>query len=117
MAKKPEKAVKNITIRGLVVPSDWDDRDEVCAVTICSDDEERYEIVDRKMVRLLMKHMDEEVEAVGHPAEDEYGEEVFEVVSFEVIPLDDDEEWDEEDEDEDEDEDDDDEDDDDWDDR
>ena len=106
MAKKPESTVKNITVRGLVVPSDWDDKDEVCAVTICSDDEDRYEVVDRKMVRLLMKHMDEEVEAIGQPGEDEYGDEIFQVVSFEVIPFDEEDEWDE-DEDEDEDEDDD----------
>jgi len=104
MATKPESKVKNITVRGLVVPSDWDDKDEVCAVTICSDDEDRHEVVDRKMVRLLMKHMDEEVEAVGQPAEDEYGDEIFQVVSFEVIPSEDDE-WDEEEDDDDDDED------------
>jgi hypothetical protein len=93
------KTSEKLTVRGLVVPSDWDEQDEVCAVTICSDNEERYEVVDRKSVRSLMKHMDEEVEAVGTMGEDEYGDEIFLVSSFEVVTdyddeWEDDEDWD-----------------------
>jgi hypothetical protein len=100
------KAKETITVRGLVVPSDWDEQDEVCAVTICADNEERYEVVDRKTVRALMKHMDEQIEAVGKLGEDDYGDEIFLVTSFEVIEDEEEEEWDdEEDEIEDEDED------------
>jgi hypothetical protein len=106
------KTKEMLTVRGLVVPSDWDEQDEVCAVTICADNEERYEVVDRKTVRALMKHMDEEIEAVGTKGEDDYGDEIFLVTSFEVITDydDEDEDWDDEDDDLEED-------DDDWDDR
>jgi hypothetical protein len=111
------KTKEKLTVRGLVVPSDWDEQDEVCAVTICADNEERYEVVDRKTVRALMKHMDEEIEAIGSVDQDEYGDDIFLVASFEVVSEDDEDDWEDDDDDLEDDLEDDDEDDDDWDNR
>lgn len=108
-----EREKELITIRGVVAPSEWDVRDEVTAVTVYAHDETEYVVNAKYMVKRLMKHMDEEVQATGVLSEDEYGNDVFIMSDFTVVEEDkdasygaaddddvedEDEEWDEGDE-------------------
>ncbi|NLF16953.1 MAG: hypothetical protein GX595_06810 [Lentisphaerae bacterium] len=121
--KNTAKGKRQVTVRGVVAPTEWDMRDEVVAVTLYSHDENEYLVTDRAMVQRLMKYMDEEVEAHGVLTEDDYGNEVLEATDFTPVEADsddddeapeiedlsededledeEDEDWDEEDEDED----------------
>jgi hypothetical protein len=117
--KPIEKQKQIITVRGIVAPSEWGADDEVTAITLYAHNEEEYLVSEKQMVKRLLKHFDEEVEATGFISEDEYGEEVFIVSDFQPVTSDDDEDddWDDDDFDEDDDDEDEDDDwDDDWDD-
>lgn len=97
------KGKEVIAVRGVVAPSEWDMRDEVTAVTIYALDETEYVVNAKSMVKRLMKFMDEEVEAHGYMAQDEYGNEVFMVSEFAPVDVTEDgaekgEGWDDEDE-------------------
>jgi hypothetical protein len=91
---------EQISVRGVVAPSEWDMRDEVTAVTIYAQDESEFVVNARAMVKRLVKFMDEEIEAHGMLGVDEYGNEVFMVADFAPVDVEADEdgevEWDEE---------------------
>lgn len=89
--KNTAKGKRQVTVRGVVAPTEWDMRDDVVAVTLYSHDESEYLVTDRAMVQRLMKHMDQEVEAHGSLSEDEYGNEVLEATDFTPIEPDSDE--------------------------
>lgn len=93
--KSTPKEKGPVTVRGVVAPTEWDMRDEVVAVTLYGHDDSEYIVNNRAMVRRLMKHMDEEVEAHGVLTEDEYGNEVLEATDFTPVEVDADDEGDE----------------------
>ena len=84
-----------IKVRGVVTPTEWDMRDEVTAVTIYTQDDQEYTVTARSMVKRLLKHMDEEIEAHGTVTPDEYGNDVFIMTDF--TPLESSEEEEEDD--------------------
>lgn len=90
--KTPVKAKEQVTVRGVVAPTEWDMRDEVVAVTLYGHDDAEYIVNNRAMVKRLMKFMDEEVEAHGTLSEDDYGNDVLEVVDFAAVEVDEDDE-------------------------
>jgi hypothetical protein len=81
--KPDDKKVERL--RGTVVPSEWGVDDEVTVVSIVTEDAEEYTVSESRMVRRLMKHMDEVVEVDGFLGEDEYGEPVLVVGDF--VPM------------------------------
>jgi hypothetical protein len=56
--------------------------DEVTVVSIVTENGDEYMVSELRMVRRLMKHMDEVVEVDGFLGEDEYGEQVLVVGDF-----------------------------------
>ena len=99
--KPDEKKVERL--RGTVVPSEWGVDDEVTVVSIVTEDGDEYMVSESRMVRRLIKHMDELVEVDGFLGEDEYGEQVLVVGDFVPCAVDEDEDFvaeDEEEEDE-----------------
>ena len=78
--KPDEKKVERL--RGTVVPSEWGVDDEVTVVSIVTEDGDEYMVSESRMVRRLIKHMDELVEVDGFLGEDEYGEQVLVVGDF-----------------------------------
>jgi hypothetical protein len=109
-----------VTVRGIVMPVDWDERERVTSVAVSSVDEQEYVVAESGALRKLLRHVNEVVEVTGVVTENEYGEKTITVERFEVSQDEEEEEdWEEDDEDWDDDEDDedwDDDEDDDWDD-
>ena len=79
-------------LRGTVVPTEWGVDDEVTVVSIVTEDGDEYMVSESRMVRRLMKHMDETVEVDGFLGEDEYGEQVLVVGDFASTATEDEEE-------------------------
>jgi hypothetical protein len=90
--KPDDKKVERL--RGTVVPSEWGVDDEVTVVSIVTEDGDEYMVSESRMVRRLMKHMDEVVEVDGFLGEDEYGEQVLVVGDFTALSAADEEEFD-----------------------
>lgn len=80
--KPDEKKVERL--RGTVIPSEWGVDDDVTVVSIVTEDGDEYMVSEARMVRRLIKHMDETVEVDGMLGEDEYGEPVLVVGDFTV---------------------------------
>jgi hypothetical protein len=73
-----------VTVRGTVVEDDWDDDDNVIAVAISSDEE--YYVVDKRgKGKDLLKLVDKEVEVKGTVKEDEDGNRIITVRSYQVL--------------------------------
>lgn len=96
--KPDEKKVERL--RGTVVPSEWGVDDDVTVVSIVTEDGDEYMVSEARMVRRLIKHMDEVVEVDGMLGEDEYGEPVLVVGDFTVCGTEEEEEFDAEEEEE-----------------
>jgi hypothetical protein len=95
--KPDDKKVEEL--RGTVIPSEWGVNDEVTVVAIVTEDGTEYLVSESRMVRRLMKHMDEVVEVDGFLGEDEYGEQVLVVGAFTALAGDDDDFMDDDDDD------------------
>ena len=95
--KPNDKKVEEL--RGTVIPSEWGVNDEVTVVAIVTEDGTEYLVSESRMVRRLMKHMDEVVEVDGFLGEDEYGEQVLVVGAFTALAGDDDDFMDDDDDD------------------
>lgn len=89
--KPDEKKVERL--RGTVVPSEWGVDDEVTVVSIVTEDGDEYMVSEARMVRRLIKHMDEVVEVDGMLGEDEYGEPVLVVGDFTVCGAEEEEDF------------------------
>ena len=89
--KPDEKKVERL--RGTVVPSEWGVDDEVTVVSIVTEDGDEYMVSESRMVRRLIKYMDELVEVDGFLGEDEYGEQVLVVGDFVPCAVDEDEDF------------------------
>ncbi|MBT7162586.1 MAG: hypothetical protein HN904_07385 [Victivallales bacterium] len=95
--KPDDKKVEEL--RGTVIPSEWGVNDEVTVVAIVTEDGTEYLVSESRMVRRLMKHMDEVVEVDGFLGEDEYGEQVLVLGAFTALAGDDDDFMDDDDDD------------------
>lgn len=103
---KKDKAPKEETIVGYVVPSEWDNDDNVVAISISTDDDD-YLVEMNKLGEELFDFLDEDVEVTGTVREDRDGTKRIRVTSYEVLEdvedefgEDDDYDYDDEDEDE-----------------
>lgn len=77
-------AGETVTITGVVQAVDWDEEDNVIAVTISTDDGEFYVENSGKGVELL-KMVDKKVKVTGNVSTDEDGFKTITVNSFEVV--------------------------------
>ena len=79
------KANHPITIRGLIMPMDWDDRGNVTGVTISTSLEEEYRIeLDRRGEELL-GFVRQRVKASGKVRLDAQGREVLMVDAYQIL--------------------------------
>ena len=63
--KKGKKSSALLTLRGVVIPVDWDSEGKVIATAISTHHEDEYLIVDEKKVIELNNLINEEVEITG----------------------------------------------------
>lgn len=89
MAKKARP--KEVTLTGTIMPSEWDEDDQVTGIMLLTEDEEEYPIVVNPIQEELLDFVKHEVELTGTLGEDEEGSPIFETISFEVLDEDEDE--------------------------
>ena len=68
MAKGPSKVTK---IRGVIIPTAWDDQGNVTGIAISSHDENEYQVDPKGKGPELLLHIRKEVEASGVVREEE----------------------------------------------
>ena len=68
MAKAPSKVTK---IRGVIIPTAWDDHGNITAIAISSHDENEYQVDPKGKGPELLLHIRKEVEAAGVVREEE----------------------------------------------
>ncbi len=64
-AQKKMGAEAMISVRGIVIPANWDNSGNVTSVAIASSDENEYLIEDQGLVEKLKKFLRKEVEVSG----------------------------------------------------
>jgi hypothetical protein len=85
------KKDREITIRGTILPSEWDKNGHVTSIGIGTENEEDYIIFLDKIGEKLFKLVDRKVEATG-TAKNVYGDFVLTVNNYKLLPEDDKEE-------------------------
>jgi hypothetical protein len=68
LAKGPSKVTK---IRGIIIPTAWDDQGNVTGIAISSHDENEYQVDHKGKGPELLLHIRKEVEVAGVVREDE----------------------------------------------
>jgi hypothetical protein len=81
---KKDKTPKEETIVGYVVPSEWDNEDNVVAISITTDDDD-YLVEMNKLGEELFDFLDEDVEVTGIVREDRDGTKRIRITSYEVL--------------------------------
>jgi len=64
---------KTVTLTGIVIPADWNDRQEVVATALATADEKEYRIAGNKKGKELLDALQCQVEATGALKRDEKG--------------------------------------------
>ncbi len=77
-----EKKNSESSITGIIVPSDWDDNDNLIQIAIQTIDEEEYIIKQNKKGRELLDMIEQEVEVIGTTTEDEDGDIIIEISEY-----------------------------------
>ena len=73
------------TIRGLIIPVEWDERGSIIAASISSNFEEEY-LIDHNVWGEMMKaFLRQKVKVTGFVKEDELGKKVIAVEQYEVL--------------------------------
>jgi hypothetical protein len=86
-----EHQKREITIRGTILPDEWDKNGHVTSIGIGTEDEEDYIIFLDKIGEKLFKLVDRKVEATG-TVKNVYGDFVLTVNNYKLLPEDDEEE-------------------------
>ncbi len=73
---------KTATLTGIVIPTDWNDRQEVVAAALATADEKEYPIAGNKKGKELMDLLQHQVEATGALERDEKGRMVITIRSY-----------------------------------
>jgi len=81
---KKDKTAKEETIVGYVVPSEWDNDDNVVSIAI-STEEDDYLVEMNKLSEELFDFLDEDVEVTGLVREDRDGTKRIRITSYEVL--------------------------------
>ncbi len=84
MKIKKSEPPKEETIVGYVVPNEWDNEDNVVAISISTDDDD-YVVEVNKLGEELFDFLDEDVEVVGIIRDDKDGTKRIRVTSYEVL--------------------------------
>jgi hypothetical protein len=84
MKIKKSQPPKEETIVGYVVPSEWDNEDNVVAIGISTEDDE-YVVELNKLGEELFDFLDEDVEVTGLVRDDKDGTKRIRVTSYEVL--------------------------------
>ena len=86
--KTRERGRGRISVTGIVTAQDWGSDDEVVAVAICAADEHDYVVRAEPVVKLLLRHLDELVEATGTVVDDPgTGQATFELAQFSPVGI------------------------------
>ena len=64
---------KTVTLQGIVIPADWNDRQELIAAALATADEKEYRIVGNKRGKELLGCLQRQIEATGALERDETG--------------------------------------------
>ena len=80
MARGPSKVTK---IRGVVIPTAWDDQGNVTGIAISSHDENEYQVDPKGKGPELLLHIRKEVEAAGVVREEE-GKKIVRIRKYKV---------------------------------
>ena len=78
---------KEYTIRGTILPDDWDKDGNITSIGIESNDEEEYIIDLNKCGMKLLSFIDCEVEVTGK-VKNQYGELIFTVNNYKILRKD-----------------------------
>ena len=81
---KKDKTAKEETVVGYVVPSEWDNEDNVVAISISTEDDD-YLVEMNKLGEELFDFLDEDVEVTGLVREDRDGTKRIQITSYEVL--------------------------------
>jgi hypothetical protein len=73
---------KKITLVGIVIPADWNDRQEVIAAALATADEREYRIAGNKRGKELLGCLQRQIEATGDMDHDEKGRDIIVVRSY-----------------------------------
>ncbi len=78
---KKKKHSDLITIRGVVIPADWDEKGIVTSINIATFDEEEYLIEKNNVAIDLFRRLGQGVEVTGY-VQDENGKKILKVISL-----------------------------------
>ena len=73
------------TIKGLIIPADWDEKGSIVAATISTNFEEEYLIDQNVRGEELIAFLRQKVKVTGFVTEDELGKKVIAVEQYEVL--------------------------------
>ncbi|MGA1796321.1 MAG: hypothetical protein ACMUIL_10735 [bacterium] len=82
---KSKVSKKKVTLTGIITAVDWDEDDNVIAVSISTPDEEEYIIEDTPEGAELLDLVFQNIRVTGVIEEDEYGDKIITVESYEVL--------------------------------
>lgn len=85
---KKAKQPKEITVNGFVVPEDWDEDDNVVAISVTTDDDD-YLVDLNKLGEELFDFLDEDVQVTGLVRVERDGTKRITVTGYEVLETDD----------------------------
>jgi hypothetical protein len=71
-----------VTLTGIVIPADWNDRQEVVVVALATADEKEYRIAENKRGKELLDALQRQIEATGALERDEKGRNVITIKSY-----------------------------------
>jgi len=73
---------KTVTLTGIVIPADWNDRQEVVVAALATADEKEYRIAGNKKGKELLDALQRQVEATGALERDEKGRNVITIKHY-----------------------------------
>ena len=75
---------KSVTLTGIVIPADWNDRQELIAAALATADEKEYRIAGTQKGKELLDCLQRQIEATGVLTRDERGRNVITVKRYSV---------------------------------
>lgn len=79
---------REVTVRGIVVPTEWGSRGQVLQVAILTPDEEQYDVVDSELGRRLVGALREEIDACIRIDQAQRNRRRVTVLSYQVVDED-----------------------------